>query len=90
MQQYFRPSAESGRGLSPFMRGVAVRGVQALASGERAGGNGLRLTLAVAALVAMLVTRGRSRGLIAKGRGLGLALSLVLALMRFSRRRGRV
>jgi hypothetical protein len=87
VQRSFRPSGERGSArVSPFVRGLAVRGVQALAAGPGGAEAGMRLGLAVAALVAMMLTRGRSRDR-GRGRGLGLAISLALAIWRFSRRR---
>lgn len=90
VQRQFSASAGgSGAGLSPLVRGLALRGVQALTSGGAPAGNGMRVALAVAALIAMVLTRGRAGRAFVGGpiRGIGLALSLLLALVRFARRR---
>ena len=82
LHQQFRGSSESGAGPAPLLRGVAMQALSALTSGRAGSGGGLRLGLAVAAMLMYVLSKRGSRA-----GGLGLLLSLMIAGLRFARRR---
>jgi len=81
LREQFRGSG-SGAGAAPLLRGIAMQAISGLASGRGGSGGGLRLGLAIAAMLVFVLSKRRSRA-----GGLGLLLTLVLAGLRFARRR---